>query len=199
MIENELNSFIKAYQENPFEFLTEYDIQSYVWCKLFHSFERNNIKVTIETTQNDIKVKKYNPDLKISINPVRREYPSGETFDIAIIDKKSVIKRYSGFWHQPLLAALEFKYHRSSKDGIFEMVKKFQQDIDKLRHYKEQNMKNPFYGIAILFLQNASPQMEKHFEEIFNTYELTNKIHIKDGISGYIVTKNHIFGMSLNH
>ena len=134
--------------------------------------------------------------MKININPVRREYPASETFDIAIIDSNSTTKQLSAYWHQPLLVALEFKYHRSSKDYINELIKKFEQDIKKLSSYKEQNKNNQFCGIAILFIQNESNEKEKYFEDLFkDNYELIKNLSVGQGIQGFIVTKKHIYRM----
>ena len=53
IVKNELTNFIEKYQKNPFEFLTEYDLQSYLYFKIFDNFEKNNIKIKIETTDDD--------------------------------------------------------------------------------------------------------------------------------------------------
>ncbi len=202
IVKNELTNFIGKYQENPFEFLTEYDLQSYLYFMIFDKFEKNKIKVKIETTEDDKSVKIFNPSRVIDINPTRREYSAFDGFDIAIIDDENLETIKSAYWHQLLKIAIEIKYHRSSMgNSVNKLIKGFEKDIDKLTKYKERVEKrvekSNFYGIAILFIQNISDEKEMDLEIKFqNEYikikNLENGLFQKK-ITGFIVTKKYIY------
>ena len=198
IVKNELTSFIEKYQKNPFEFLTEYDLQSYLYFKIFDNFEKNNIKIKIETTDDDKSVRIFNPSKIIEINPTRREYSAFDGFDIAIIDNENIEKKLSGYWHQLLKIAIEIKYHRSSMgNSVNKLIKGFEKDINKLTTYDKRIDNSNFYGIAILFIQNNSDKKESELEEKFNDgYTKVNNISknlFRNKISSFIVTKKYIY------
>jgi len=198
IVKDELMSFIEKFQSNPFDFLTEYDLQSYLYVKLFDSFERSNITINIETAENDKSVKIFNPSRKIKINPTRREYPADEGFDISIIDESKLSKRLSGYWHQDLKIAIELKYHRSSMgNSINPRIKGFKQDIQKLEKYSYKIKNDNFYGIAVLYIQNISEKKELELEQILkeNYTQLSDfeKSLFKNRVDGFIVTHRHIY------
>ena len=198
IVKDELMSFIEKFQSNPFDFLTEYDLQSYLYVKLFDSFERSNITINIETAENDKSVKNFNPSRKIKINPTRREYPADEGFDISIIDDSKLSKRLSGYWHQDLKIAIELKYHRSSMgNSINPRIKGFKQDIQKLEKYSYKIKNDNFYGIAVLYIQNISEKKELELEQILkeNYTQLSDfeKSLFKNRVDGFIVTHRHIY------
>jgi len=198
IVKDELMSFIEKFQSNPFDFLTEYDLQSYLYVKLFDSFERSNITINIETAENDKSVKIFNPSRKIKINPTRREYPADEGFDISIIDDSKLSKRLSGYWHQDLKIAIELKYHRSSMgNSINPRIKGFKQDIQKLEKYSYKIKNDNFYGIAVLYIQNISEKKELELEQILkeNYTQLSDfeKSLFKNRVDGFIVTHRHIY------
>jgi len=198
IVKDELMSFIEKFQSNPFDFLTEYDLQSYLYVKLFDSFERSNITINIETAENDKSVKIFNPSRKIKINPTRREYPADEGFDISIIDDSKLSKRLSGYWHQDLKIAIELKYHRSSMgNSINPRIKGFKQDIQKLEKYSSKIKNDNFYGIAVLYIQNISEKKELELEQILkeNYTQLSDfeKSLFKNRVDGFIVTHRHIY------
>ena len=199
IVKDELMSFIKKFQLNPFDFLTEYDLQSYLYVKLFDNFERNNITVNIETTDDDKSVKIFNPSRTIKINPTRREYPADEGFDIAIIDESKLSKKLSAYWHQHLKVAIELKYHRSSMgNSINPRIKGFIQDIGKLENYSDKINNDNFYGIAILYIQNISEnqelELEKQLEEkdCIKLSNFENNL-FQNRVDGFIVTKKYIY------
>jgi len=198
IVKNELTNFIEKYQKNPFEFLTEYDLQSYLYFKIFDNFEKNNIKIKIETTDDDKSVRIFNPSKIIEINPTRREYSAFDGFDIAIIDNENIEKKLSGYWHQLLKIAIEIKYHRSSMgNSVNKLIKGFEKDINKLTTYDKRIDNSNFYGIAILFIQNNSDKKESELEEKFNDgYTKVNNISknlFRNKISSFIVTKKYIY------
>ncbi len=199
IVKNELMSFIKKFQLNPFDFLTEYDLQSYLYVKLFDNFERNNITVNIETTDDDKSVKIFNPSRKIKINPTRREYPADEGFDIAIIDKNKLSKKLSAYWHQQLKVAIELKYHRSSMgNSINPRIKGFIQDIGKLETYSEKIKNDNFYGIAMLYIQNISEDKELKLERQLEEKDCTKLSNFENNlfqnrVDGFIVTSKYIY------
>ena len=199
IVKDELTSFIEKFQGNPFNFLTEYDLQSYLYVKLFESFERSNITVNIETTKDDTSVAIFNPLRKIEINPTRREYPADEGFDIAIIDERKLSKKLSAYWHQELKVAIELKYHRSSMgNSINPRIKGFKKDIEKLKAYSQKIENDNFYGIAILYIQNISVQKEFELEKELkkeNYIQLTDfkKNLFQNSVDGFIVTHKYIY------
>ena len=102
IVRKEVQDFVDKYQKNPFDFLTEYDIQSYLYTKIFDHFFKENIHVKIETNGENEPITRWrqseNP--AISINPVKTEYPAGYRFDIAVIDDQSIEIKPSAYWHQ---------------------------------------------------------------------------------------------------
>ncbi len=199
IVEDELIGFIEKFQSNPFNFLTEYDLQSYLYVKLFDSFERENITVTIETTDDDKSVKIFNPSKKIKINPTRREYPADEGFDIALIDNDKLSKRISAYWHQNLKVAIELKYHRSSMgNSINPRINGFIKDIKKLKNYSDKIKNDNFHGIAMLYIQNISEEKELELKQILEEQNYLQLTDFKDTlftnkIDGFIVTNNSIY------
>jgi len=197
---NEIISFIEKYQTNPFEFLTEYDLQSYLYFKIFNKFEKNDIKIKIKTSEDDKSVKIFNPSGIIEINPTRREYPASDGFDIAIIDNTKIKTQLSGYWHQELKIAIELKYHRSSMgNSVNKLIKGFKSDLAKLNNYEFKSNAN-FYGIAMLFIQNNSPKKEIELEKQFkNEYEKIDNIDdylFNSKINGFIITKENIYKLN---
>ncbi len=199
IVEDTLMDFIEKFQSNPFNFLSYYDLQSYLYVTLFASFERENITVVIETTDDDKSIKIFNPSKKIKINPTRREYPAHEGFDIAIIDDGRLSKRFSAYWHQNVKVAIELKYHRSSmENNINPRVKGFMQDIQKLKNYSNKIKNDNFNGIAMLYIQNISEEKELDLKKILEEQNYLQLTDFKDTlftnkIDGFIVTKNSIY------
>lgn len=199
IVKDEIISFIEKFQSNPFNFLTEYDLQSYLYMKIFDNFEKNNILVDIETTEDDKSVKIFNPSRQIRINPTRREYPADEGFDIAVIDDDNLSKCLSGYWHQQLKVAIELKYHRSSMgNSINPRIKGFKKDIKKLENYISKIKSDNFYGVAMLYIQNVSDDKEVELKnELLNEgYSLISNfkdVLFANQIDGFIISKNHIY------
>ena len=199
IIEEELRRFIKKYQKNPFDFLTEYDLQSYLYTKIFDSFDNNNIKVVIETNGKNEPIKRWKKDEnpKININHVKTEYPAGYLFDIAVIDDERLEPKASAYWHQKLKVAIEIKYHRCSFYRIPDEIRKFKSDINKLKKYQSEEQPENFRGLSILFIQNDNEDRENEFENIRfkENYEKINDNNIIsiEGIEGLIVTGRSIY------
>ena len=198
IVRKEIQIFVKKYQKNPFNFLTEYDLQGYLFSKIFDSFENKGIQVEIETTGKNEPIKRWkkNESLTISTNPTRTEYPARYLFDIAVIDNNDLVKKVSAYWHQKLKIGIEIKYHRCSANSIFSKIKKFKLDIKKLEKYQLECNPKDFRGLSILFIQNDNENMEKKFENnIFNNYKKANleQIIYSKGVEGLVVTKSHCF------
>ncbi len=200
IVKEELDIFIKKFQDNPFEFLTEYDLQSYLYFKIFDNFEKKKIKIKIETSKDDKKLQIFNPSQMIEINPTRREYTAFDGFDIAIIDDTKLKPTSYAYWHQKLKVAIEIKYHRSSMgNSINKLIKGFKKDIDKLSEYHKRIGNNNFKGLAILFIQNISEEKEKEIEK---TLQLTKEyseiknisdVLFLDTITGIVISKTKIY------
>lgn len=198
IVKTELTSFIQKFQSNPFDFLTEYDLQSYLYVKIFDNFEKNNIVVDIEITEDDKSVKIFNPSRQIKINPIRREYPANEGFDIAVIDDTNLSKQLSAYWHQPLKVAIELKYHRSSMgNSINPRIKGLKQDIEKLKDYASKIESDNFYGIAMLYIQNVSEdkelELEKLLAEEYSVVRNFKDVLCTNKIDAFIISKNNIY------
>ena len=201
LVKKEFRLFIDKFQENPFNFLTEYDLQSILYTKIFDNFESNNIKVSIETTVDDHSVRIFNPEGTISINPVRREYPASHGFDIAIIDDTELNPILSAYWHQKLKVAVELKYHRSSMSNSINLRKKgFEKDIQKLLAYcnDEKTQNKNFRGVALLFIQNIAEKKENDLEETFEELgylkiENFDDVLFTRKVDGFVITGTKIF------
>ncbi len=193
IVREELQEFVFKYQNNPFDFLTEYDIQSYLYTKIFDHFSDEEILVKIETNGENEPIRRWrqNKSSIISINPVKTEYPAGYRFDIAVIDEQTIETKPSAYWHQKLKIAIEIKFHRCSFHRIPAEIRKFESDILKLRGYVDSEQPTNFRGLSILFIQNDNDEREKEFTNRFTDgYILSdlNNIMLKSGVEGIIVT-----------
>jgi hypothetical protein len=199
IVREELEKFIRKYQKNPFDFLTEYDLQSYLYSKIFDHFEKEKIELEIETTGIKEPIKNFKKDgsLKIKVNPVKTEYPVDYRFDIAIIDNNELQPKASAYWHQKLKIAIEIKYHRCSFNRIPSETKKFKADIEKLKNYQTDEEPKNFRGLSILFIQNDNQEKEEEFSNktFKEGYEKINidSVLSEDGINGLIVTGSSMY------
>src|SRR5713101_612968 len=85
IINHELIEFIKEYQENPFNYLYESDIQGKLFASFFDALRQNQHYITLNVELHG--EEHFFGKNHINILPVKTEYPAGICFDIAFIDK----------------------------------------------------------------------------------------------------------------
>lgn len=149
---------IDDFRSNPFDFLYEADIQA----ALFAEARKRFYPEKVEMKGGYLPPEFYPEGYVVKTTPVKCEYPSGQRFDIAVIDHLRAEHyerarwqeknwKSDRFWGQPLRAAVEIKYmqlgdrpnHRRA--GLLA-------DLSKLRGYR--NADPQFSGIAMLFVQS---------------------------------------------
>lgn len=151
-------------------------MQSYLYSKIFDSFENKEMFAEIETTGENELIKRWKKDesLAIKTNPAKTEYPADYTFDIAVIDNENLIRKASAYWHQKLKIAIELKFHRCAFHRIPVEIKKFKSDIEKLKRYQIEHKSENFRGLSIIFIQNDNEKREKEFKN--NIFQENYKI-----------------------
>ncbi len=200
-----LQEFKAQFENNPFDFLYEADIQGILFCKLWEKFQSNLIRINGGYHKNE---GHYGDGRNyIETNPVKTEYPSGIKFDIAVINKDcrieydKVIKKdpyilNDTFWNQPLKLAVEIKYSQLC-EGINESG--FKSDLEKLYNYYDFIRKNrpgeEFYGIALLFIQPYN--YLENIKEAMKGEIIEGMAEIKQGIQGYIIAPEKSFTLKL--
>lgn len=158
---NGVVNFIAEFQQNPFKFLYERDIQSVLYARLYDTFYSN----TIQLVGGYHTKEEYGGSTKIKTVPVHCEQNDrGRPFDIVLIDDGQLIPYSEStraaeswandkFWRQPLRAAIEIKYHQLG-DTPSRRINGFNTDYTKLQAYGDDNRN--FLGIALLFVQSLN-------------------------------------------
>jgi hypothetical protein len=191
-----IDSLVKEFQLNPFNFLYEIDLQAFLFSIAFDKFESIRIRGGYWSDKyEDYNDRDYNYDKTIETKPVKCEYPTTKRFDIALIDSKKksdydkneTLKKHwknEPFWNQPLKAAIELKYIQLGDNSKINAIKK---DINKLKKYR--NERDSFTGIVLIFFQ--SKYDPKRFIKEYKTIFTANKEQViipTDGLFCYIVT-----------
>lgn len=163
-----INEFVTRYQNNPFDFLYEADIQGILFSIIFKKFETERITLRGGYVSN-----KYPRVDSIKTIPVKCEYPTPKghisktgDFDIAVINpshlihfdsEKAKLKGWKSdpFWNQDLRIAIEIKYCQLSQDPC-RKAKEAGKDIDKLSQYQFHSSNSDFLGIVLIFVQHDS-------------------------------------------
>lgn len=148
--------FISEFQQKPFQFLYERDLQAVLFTRLYDLFQNHPIQLVGGYHLKE----EYGRSHRVKTVPVHCE--QGSHFDIALLDKKSLIPfsrtvsaeekwKNDKFWRQPLCAAAELKYYQLG-DVASDRVKGLRNDFAKLETYG--NMNSRFLGLALLFIQS---------------------------------------------
>lgn len=164
---DEIHNYIKVYQEHPFDYLYEADIQSALFARLFDLFKDDRIEIKGGYKGNDGQYGKLDDIKSISTNIVKREYPTGSRFDIALIDhenpfhwekykKNHPATKNDSFWRQPLCMAIEIKLFQLGQVNINGKIKKgleneYEKYIKKLIEYSKHH--DDFLGMSLCFVQ----------------------------------------------
>jgi hypothetical protein len=154
--------FVTEFQSNPFNFLYERDLQSF----LFSATYRHFIEERILMRGGYHRLEAYGGKDYIDTIPIKCEYPRSQIFDVALINKNEIehydpeICAQTGwkndrFWNQPVRVAIEIKYLQLG-DSLSTKAASFQKDIVKLTNYHKENPTLPFLGIALICVQSDS-------------------------------------------
>jgi len=184
-----VNYIIELFQENPFNFLYESEIQAVLYSKL-NADANKKIELPVEMEES---LKEIGKD-SITTNIVRAEYPSGKRFDIAIIHPDSKRHRGKGdlneaFWNENILGAIELKYCQLHQ-GHFVQLMGFKDNLKKLEEFKNPESRFELkIGLALLFVQER--QISEYYVEKagLELVEIT-QIEQISVIEGYIITKD---------
>lgn len=190
---------VTKFQQHPFNYLYETDLQALLFSALVTEFE--NHPITMQGGYRD--AAEYGESNNVVTIPVKCEYPSNQRFDIAIIDRTSVRTydkvhwqakklKSDAFWDQPVMAAIELKYcqlgykSRTVKQGC-------DRDIRKLTDYLQgERGGRQFLGISLLFIQSGQvPQ------EFFEGKKLESDL--SEGIGRYVVSRNQYDRFYVDH
>lgn len=160
-----VSRLVSQFQSNPFNFLSERDIQAYLFGLLIAEFQGPAIRMT--GTRHSAAA--YGDNGIIETVPVHCEYPSGlRPFDIAVLDRET-IQSYDQlvsarpsptsdtFWYQPVCIALELKYWQLGAQD--DWLRRVQDDVEKLRAYMSGRKEQAFLGLSILFVQSATQDL----------------------------------------
>lgn len=159
ILHDALRNAIHEYQQSPFNFLYERDLQALVFAILYQGFSASRIRIN-----GGYHPGHYGGNDYIETVPVKSEYPNDWAFDIAIIDGESVenfdpVKaRERGwlndpFWNQPVRAAIEIKYCQLG-ESVRRKVASVGVGVAKLLEYRDKFPGRPFLGIALAFVQS---------------------------------------------
>ncbi|MEX8516431.1 hypothetical protein [Leptothrix ochracea] len=167
-IRKSINNFITEFQDNPYNFLYEADLQA-----ILFSIAYSNLKTDQIALHGGYHNTKYYPtDGIISTSPVKCEYPGSARFDIAFIDRDDIDGydaktweergwRNDRFWELPVCAAIELKYMQIGEKAQYKL-NGCRKDLEKLRIYSEQTKE--FIGISMLLIQS-----DKQFHETLSS------------------------------
>lgn len=179
---------IEDFRGNPFDFLYEADIQAALFAKTRERFFTERVEM-----KGGYRAPEFYPEGGVvKTTPVKCEYPSGQRFDIAVIDHGRAEHyerarwqenswKNDRFWGQPLRAAVEIKYMQLG-DRPNHRREGFQADIKKLRDYR--NADSQFTGIALLFVQS-----DLQFSELFcqDMTKLEGISEVRNGIYAAVI------------
>jgi hypothetical protein len=195
-----LNYFIKIFRENPFDFLSESDIQAAIYS-ILHEQIKEPFYMKVETLKNRKLIDKD----QILTNLVKTQYPAiskkletRRVFDIAIIHPDSKISKTElntneAWWNQELLGAIEIKYFQGTNENG--AVRGLREDLVKLKNHHKKESEDKFeFGLALLFIQFGDRKINRDIIEKQNM-TITGKTNdIKDifGIGGYIISKEMV-------
>jgi hypothetical protein len=200
-----LNAFIKVFQNNPFEFLFESDIQARLYSILR---ERVRHEVALPVVYH----KERMGSNTITTSIIKTEYPSktkvGGKFDIAVIhpdSRKKLGEEEIGdgalndaFWNQNLLGTIEIKYGQVGLELKRELGRLWR-DVRKLQGYNS-NPQAEFriqFKLALLFIQFLNGSMHPTIADYFGTKHLKAEIVSEIGklsdTECYIISKSEMY------
>lgn len=137
-----IKKVVEDFQESPFDYLYESDLQAVLFTRLFDRLREEKINISSSSRG------KKDPPEHLTINPVKSEYPSGTRFDVAIVDANSSKEHL--VWNHDVLVAIEIKL--CQKDGTGCSVR---DDLTKLAKYASG--KPGFLGLSLMFCHEAPP------------------------------------------
>ena len=160
-----IDRLVKDFQSNPFDYLYEADIQAALFAMAREEYGSVKVEMSGGYHRKTLGKESY----VVTTTPVKCEYPSGNRFDIAVIDPERLQSydpskgvdlgwKNDSFWGQPLCAAVEIKYMQLG-DRFDRRADGFLADIAKLKSYVLADQR--FCGIALLFVQTESPRVSR--------------------------------------
>ena len=184
-----INSFIKLFQENPYDFLYEAEIQAILYAQMKATLAGDDVRLPVVYHRDTI-----GKDF-VQTGIVRAEYPFAPArFDIAIIHPDSKIQKREGngfkndaFWSQDLLGAIEIKYCQLGERLTYK-ISNLTADMNKLRDYKNPENQNRFhFGLALLFIQQDHLKIDPVTERLKT--EKVSEVGLVSGVEAYVITK----------
>lgn len=191
-----LSKLVKDFQDYPFDYLYEADLQARLYGHLFEELSCARIPMKARAH-----LGQYGTDNAPTTLPLKCEYPSPSKrtgiqarFDIALLDSTQVQQfdatksegqlNNDWFWSYPVRAAVELKYLQLG-DTLYNKRNGAMKDVVKLQEYRGKQKPGPFLGIAVLFVQPANVKMK----DVFGGRAILETEVPSEGIFGYIVTQ----------
>lgn len=189
VIESCLQLFFHRFQTNPFNYLYESDLQAHLNTMLDTSIGRSTRIVGIG--------KYYDTKAFIETSIVKTEYPSGNRFDIAVIDPdgqpdypevNTKKLKHEKFWVLPIRTAIEIKYCQLG-DRLSDRLNQLYADVNKINNYRIKNNRvNKTNGICLLFVQ---ADKISQFERIHEY----GKEKLPDNIEIYVIGPQKVYSL----
>ncbi len=192
VVNNMLEKFFESFQNNPFNYLYESDLQAYLYSLLDKGIDKT------------VKLKGEGKGLldghEFETSIVKTEYPSKMRFDIALIDDheapdfKSVVRsKYHNeiFWVLPVKTAIEIKY-RQLGERLLDKINEAYADIDKIIKYMDETeKKEDIKGFSLYFVQYLTDADRKHLE---NIQDYGND-PVPENIGLYMITPDKVYNL----
>ena len=163
-LESAIDKTVKQFQKHPFDFLSERDIQAWLFAELRLRDATSNLLNSYDASH-DVANSRFKLISPFSIHRVKTEYhvPIG-IFDVAVLsDKPDSTKN---IWRQPCRVGIEIKLWQPR-----ERKPNYDADVQKLQNYQKYLQESftegrSFTGIAMLFVhpcpeRTASPISEE--------------------------------------
>lgn len=175
-----INDVVSEFQRNPFNFLSELDLQSRLASLLWNAAESAGEYAAMEGKHYEPR-SLYGETTAVRTNIVKTNYLYGmqeiQHFDIALIDAQHPVQYIKTpstsndvFWTQEAFAGIEVKYAQLEhlrfveRDNMRTLSQsyysKYRDDLRKLKEYAAVRRKNkPFHGVALIFCQAGISKM----------------------------------------
>ena len=175
LVKKAIERTVIQFHEHHLDFLSETDIQAWLYAELRLRDATSNHRYTYDLAQN-----RFGFDRTFSVHPVTTEYhiPPEGRLDVAVLSEKQDPKK--DIWRQPCRVGIEIKLWQPC-----EKEPKYIMDVKKLQRYQEkmQIAGQKFTGIVLLFVHPYKTGMPKDIIE-----EISPDAYPENGVALHLVT-----------